>query len=136
MISTYRDRSGKLVPMTHWEHRLAQMVTKGLPVYYDDHDSGTSMETTYGENDAPIVVTGYYNPAQRGGWTDPSWDAYYDEIAAWYYRPNKGWKEIKLTQSEIRSYADALMERAKDSYDGPDYADYDVPDYYDGTGRY
>ena len=121
MISTYRDRSGKLTPMTHWEHRLAHLVTKGLPVYYDDHGTGTTLETTYGEAETPIVVTGYYNPAQRGGWTDPSWDAYYDDIEAWYYRPGKGWKTIELTKDEEASYAQDMLDQKNDYYDGPDY---------------
>lgn len=140
MYSTYRDHTGKLKVMIPWEKRLASLAMKGKPDYCKYPPNGMESSLWVGgdgeDYEIDVVVDGDYEPAERGGMWSPSYSAYYTGITAWFHRKGKGWKEVTLTGTQEEAFADRLLEQRKDNYDGPDDYDRDVPDYYDGTGRF
>lgn len=60
------------------------------------------------EEDIDIEVQGYFNPAQNGGMTDPSWSAYVDFEGANDADGNK----FTLTADEIAEAKERLLEAA------------------------
>jgi hypothetical protein len=84
---------------THWERRLAPR-----SAYQADEPTDVVLSTTitldsetgYGV-DYEVLVCADYEPAQRGGWEDESWEAYWHSPEAWYYRKGRGWKRLELT---------------------------------------
>jgi hypothetical protein len=115
MLTTYKDwQTGKQVISTPWESRLGHEACKGLPSYArwvneDFESSVTRCSDTDFEYEIPVKVEFSIEPAQRGGWSDPSWDAYVDELFAYQYRPGKGWIELDLTESEEDQLKDEAM---------------------------
>lgn len=128
-IQTYRTYPGKLVPHNHWLARLNEDAHRGLPFYSPKlHVSTETMTLTrYSDEgydyELEVEVCGDYEPAQHGGRTDPSWDAYWSGICAYYHREGKGWVELSLTDREIEQIEEFL---GRDQYGGPD-----EPDYHD-----
>lgn len=92
---------------------------------YDFGDSTTvTLESDSGfEYELDIYLCANLEPAQRGGRTDPSWDAYYCDIVAFWYRPYHGWKEISLSSDLEERLATDLFGDPKE-FGKPD------PDYY------
>lgn len=107
-----------------WESRLKRMAVEGLPVYREKPPYGEEYDLQRGEEGTiRVIVLGDYEPAQRGGRSDPSWDAHYVGIEAWFHRPGKGWVSLDLDKGEEEAIETFLM---GDGYcDGPDY---DGPD--------
>ena len=63
-----------------------------------------SMSVIRNDEDIDVLVSGYYNPEQNGGWDDPSWSAFVEFEAA---RDADG-NTITLTDDEI-DYAEQKM---------------------------
>lgn len=59
--------------------------------------------------EVPVTVFAEWEPAQRGGWDDPSWDAYFHSPVAYYFREGRGWKEI--TGDRVEDQVIAHFER-------------------------
>ena len=78
------------------------------------------------EYELEVTVFCEWEPAQNGGRTDPSWDAYAYAPSAFYFRPGHGWKEITLTESQESDIIEHFESQEPDC-DGPD--DYDDYDY-------
>ena len=64
--------------------------------------------TVYDSLDKELVLdlTGYYNPAQNGGWDEPSWSAYIDGIQALYPDGSK----YALSKLELQMAEEALWD--------------------------
>ena len=68
----------------------------------------TEMSIIRNDEDIDVLVSGYYNPEQNGGMTDPSWSAYVEFEEA----VNSDWVVVQLTAEEIEWAKEALMEAA------------------------
>lgn len=86
--------------VTPWEQRLAP--NTGSAYHPEPRDAVLSTVVTidnpvtgYGV-EYEVLVCADYEPAQRGGWEDESWDAYWHSPEAWYYREGRGWKRLEL----------------------------------------
>ena len=128
-FQTYRTfLHGRLVAHTKWEARLGEVARRGLVCHYPTLDVATSTMMITRESDEgyeyelEVEVCGDYEPAQNGGRSDPSWDAYWTGICAYYHREGKGWVELSLSDSEEKQIEEFL---GQDQYGGPD--DYDAP---------
>ena len=101
------------------ERRLTNLARKSIPDYMGyvsenfETDLARCNKATEYEYDLPVRVKYGVCPGQRGGWTDPSWDAYVEEVWAYYYRAGKGWVELDLTSSE----EDRLKDEATSHYE-------------------
>lgn len=91
----------KSSPRTPWAARLANLVDRTAYRAECPRAGGCEdemvleMETEDGYYyEIPVRVFAEWEPAQRGGWDDPSWDAYFHSPIAYYFRPGHGWKEI------------------------------------------
>jgi hypothetical protein len=119
MPSIYREiKNGKHVVtfFQGWEQRLTNEATKGLPDYARKVYGDTSTTLTRYNPDTDfeyelddVQVDYSIEPAQRGGMTDPSWDAYVDEVIAYWERPGKGWVQLDLTESEVEQISEQIM---------------------------
>lgn len=65
-----------------------------------------------------------FEPAQNGGRTDPSWDAHYHSPTAWWFRPNHGWKELSIDDSDQGSTILDHFGSVEADCDGPDPDDW------------
>ena len=90
----------RITGATPWEKRL----TPSSAYQPEPRDAVLSTVVTidnpvtgYGV-DYEVLVCADYEPAQRGGWEDESWEAYWHSPEAWYYRPGRGWKRLELDQ--------------------------------------
>ena len=63
-----------------------------------------SMSVIRNDEDIDVLVSGYYNPEQNGGWDDPSWSAFVEFEAA----KDADGNTITLTDDEI-DYAEQKM---------------------------
>jgi len=88
---------------------------------------------TRGDDDHELTIS-YdieYEPAQNGGWDDPSWDESATAYGAYFLRDNGLWYPIDLTKSEAESLGEEYLEdRGQEDYD------YDVDDRYDDRYDY
>lgn len=110
-----------------WEKRLAKLVTHGLPTegrYPKTPKGGVDGKMTltrYNEKtdyewEADLFVWAEYEPAQRGGWTDPSWDAHTYSPRAWQRR-HGGWVETDLNEREAEEVCEHLNKQlGRDDY--------------------
>ena len=125
------------IKRTPWQKRLAKMATTGQTIWHKTCPARghSSEETVYrGENDeAELVVTVEYEwePAQNGGMTDPSWDAYASVTNAYLYVEGKGWREFELTEHECDKFASSYTDSMESNDCGYDDSEYDDRDYYD-----
>lgn len=101
-----------------WESRLSCAATRGLPRYHKSAPTfgvvgkmtlARCNEKTEHEYEMEVEVCGTYEPAQRGGRTDPSWDAHMTDGTAFWHRPGKGWVELDLTRDEQEQVEQHLM---------------------------
>ena len=67
-----------------------------------------SMSVIRNDEDIDVLVSGYYNPEQNGGWDDPSWSAFVEFEAA---RDADG-NTITLTDDEIDYAEQKMLEEA------------------------
>ncbi len=88
--------------ITPWQQRLAP--STGSAYHPEPRDAVISTTvvidnpvTGYGV-EYEVLVCADYEPAQRGGWDDPSWEAHWHSPEAWYYREGRGWKRLELDQ--------------------------------------
>jgi len=70
---------------------------------------------TGAEWELEVRVTAEYEPAQRGGMYEPSWEGYWHSPVAYWFRPHHGWKEVALTEAQEEEvcvrFADMQSER-------------------------
>jgi hypothetical protein len=80
--------------------------------------------TVYDDDDNPLAldITGYYNPAQNGGWDEPSYSAYIDDIRAF----TQDGSAYVLSKLELQLAEEALWE----SIEGRLEHEQDMDDYY------
>lgn len=119
---------------TPWMTRLAQMTTseytKHADTYGEERETTLVFESASGfEYELEVTVCAEYEPGQNGGWDDPSWDGYWENPSAFWYRPGHGWKAVELTKEQKKEILSLFEDSAHDSYDGPsdDYDDYVDP---------
>ena len=67
-----------------------------------------SMSVIRNDEDIDVLVSGYYNPEQNGGWDDPSWSAFVEFEAA----KDADGNTITLTDDEIDYAEQKMMEEA------------------------
>ena len=72
-----------------------------------------------------------YEPAQRGGWDDPSWGESATAYGAYFRRSNGLWYPIDLTKDEAESLGEKFIKDCREADD-----DYDAQDRYDVDDRY
>jgi len=120
--------------VTPWEKRIAATPTNYTAECPDAGSHSAEMTLTFvspsgHEYELDCVVFAEYEPAQRGGWEDPSWDAYFYSAVAYWFRPGHGWRMVDLTESQEEMICDHF---ASDDggYDGPE-PDYDYGHHYD-----
>jgi hypothetical protein len=121
MPRIYREfKNGRWVKsfFQRWEQRLAVAASKGQPDYarYVRGDTSTTLtrynadtDFEYELDDVQVKYT--IEPAQRGGMTDPSWDAYVDEVWAYWERPGKGWTQLDLSKDEVEMISEQITAR-------------------------
>lgn len=123
---------------TRWTKRLAALVNRD-PYQKAEPNTGSmsrDMTLTFTDDagreyDLEVTVFAEYEPAQNGGMTDPSWDAYCYNPTAWYYRAGRGWKKMPLTDCQEQSICEELAEGCgDDGYDCDDRDD-DRDYFYD-----
>ena len=95
--SSYSPPSKSVTP---WQQRIAS--STGSAYHPEPRDAVLSTVVTidnpvtgYGV-DYEVLVCADYDPAQRGGLDDPSWEAHWHSPEAWYYREHRGWKRLEL----------------------------------------
>ena len=86
-------------------------------------DSATDMSlffsnpATGAEWELEVRVTAEYEPAQRGGMYEPSWEGYWHSPVAYWFRPHHGWKEVCLNETQENEicvrFADMQTERRR-----------------------
>lgn len=96
---------------------------------------GQHESTIYrGEDDHELTIS-YdveYEPAQNGGWDDPSWGESATAYGAYFQREKNGlWYPIDLTKSEAESLGEKYIKDCREADD-----DYDAQDRYDVDDRY
>ncbi len=74
-----------------------------------------------------------YEPAQRGGWDEPSWGESATAYGAYFRRANGLWYPIELTENEANDFGAEYIADCGDS--GPDQDDYDDRDCDDDYDR-
>ena len=67
-----------------------------------------SMSVIRNDEDIDVLVSGYYNPEQNGGWDDPSWSAFVEFEAA----KDADGNTITLTDDEIDYAEQKMLEEA------------------------
>lgn len=122
---------------TPWRKRLAALVNRDPYQKAEPNAGSMARDTTLTftdeagrEYELEVTVFAEYEPAQNGGWDDPSWDAYCYNPSAWFYREGRGWKEMPLTGAQERSICEELAEGC-DDYDDRDDDDRDYDCYHD-----
>ena len=78
-----------------------------------------------------------YEPAQRGGWDDPSWNESATAYNAFFRRSNGLWYPLELTKAEAAEFGGQYIadcREADDNYDAQDRNDID--DRYDDRYDY
>lgn len=105
----------RIMGATPWEKRL----TPSSAYQPEPRDAVLSTVVTidnpatgYGV-DYEVLVCADYEPAQRGGWEDESWEAYWHSPEAWYYRPGRGWKRLELDKRAEAQLIAALAREAE-----------------------
>ena len=75
-----------------------------------NHGGTVSAKTSVirGDDDVEIEVFGYYEPEQRGGWTDPSWSS----SVTFEYAERDG-QPFVLTRDEISNAEQLMLEKAE-----------------------
>ena len=103
--------------VTPWEKRLAP--SDGSAYQPEPRDAVMSTTvvidnpvTGYGV-EYEVLVCAEYEPAQRGGWDDESWEAYWHSPEAWYYRKGRGWKRLELDKRTERQLLAELQREAE-----------------------
>ena len=118
---------------SNWELKLKGLVEKNLPYYCKDRPSryGFSEYHTIKcvsesgfEYELDVYVCASVERAQRGGRTDPSWDAYYCDVDFFWHRPNHGWKVV-YSEDSAEEIAIGLFG------DPAEFGKKDPDDYYD-----
>lgn len=86
-----------------------------------------------GEDDHELTIS-YdveYEPAQDGGWDDPSWDESATAYGAYFRRANGLWYPIELTKDEAAELGAQYIKDCRWADDN-----YDAQDRYDDDDRY
>ena len=114
--SSYACKPSKSI--TPWEKRIAPSAGSAyqpepprdavleMVVIMDNPATGYGVEYE-------VLVCADYEPAQRGGWDDESWEAYWYSPEAWYYREGRGWKRLELDKRTERQLLAELQREAE-----------------------
>lgn len=107
---------------TPWQQRLNPSTSymTSTPSYHG-HESEMTLSFSNPETDAEweleVTVCSEYEPGQKGGWEDPSWDPYFHSPVAYYFRPGHGWKQVELTDDQEEAicehFASGLRPRSR-----------------------
>lgn len=116
-----------------WQKRLAPSSAYSAKCpkagAYEDEMTLSFESDTGVEYELDCTVFAEFEPAQRGGRTDPSWDAYFTDPVAYWFRPGHGWKEMTLTERQQEEILEHFKGQGDDGYDGGSCEPYDS--YYD-----
>lgn len=66
---------------------------------------------TRGDDEIAVEISGYYEPAQDGGWDEPSWSASVKLESC----TDVNGQEVELTKNEIADAELRLLEKAEDA---------------------